>query len=88
MGKVPSLHQEGESRSYDQRQNLGPRRTWEQTRSCCTDLLPQPKPSPCQSFTDLLFLCLQGIKAACFDHLFEPHITGAPICKKLNVFLC
>ena len=32
------------------------------------------KPLPCQLLTNLLFLCLNGIKAACFGQFFESHI--------------
>lgn len=31
-------------------------------------------PLLCQFFTNLLFRCLQDIKAACFGHFFESHI--------------
>ena len=40
---------------------------------------------PCQLLTNLLFLCLQSIKAACFGHLLGP-ISMNPPCSWIKMF--
>ena len=49
-----------------------------------TNLLPQLSLS-CQFFTNLMFLSLRSIKAACFGHFFEFHISMSSCMYKIKI---
>lgn len=69
MWNVPSLYQEEETSLLPKTGNFGPR------RFVISLLIFYPKPKPllaCHVFTNLLFLCLKGIKAAYFGHFSSP----------------
>ena len=55
-------------------------------RSFFTSLLPQTPTSLSRQFlSNVLFLCLKGIKAACFGHFFESHISMSSYTHKIVV---
>lgn len=74
--KSCSLYREGRSHSYYQRQGNQGQESWI-NKACYffTNLLPQAQnPLSCRFFTNLWFLCPNGIKASCYDHFFESNI--------------
>ena len=90
MWKVQSLHMEVEGHPYYQRQGI-PRLGQEISinKPCYffTNLLLKAQtPLSCHFFTNLLFLCLKGVKAACFCHFYGSYIYGTTLNIKLNVF--
>lgn len=61
---------------YHQRMDPGLKSLHKQTLYFFSNLLLQAQtPLTCQFFTNILFLCLKGIKTECFGYFFQSHIS-------------
>ena len=66
--------------------NSGPRRRINKLYYFFTNLVPQAQTSlSCHFLTNVLFLGLKGIKAICFGHFFESHISVSSHTYGINI---